>query len=456
MDGSSKNSSSVCRTFSVNNDMALVHEKSCESVHTGLDLFALPPTQTAVQDGMWVEFHPLATLAQGAPVEFAISGATSDYLDLSNTFLHVKARVVNPDGTNLAADAAVAPVNYWMHSLLSQVDVLLNDTLVTPSENTYPYRAYIESVLNYGHEAKTTHLTSALFYQDTAGHFESRIGDENLGYGKRRELTAGSRTVDMMGRLHCDIFNQERYLINGVDVKIRLVPSKANFNLMSAADAPFKSTITHASLFVRKVRLNPAVSLGHAKALEKASAKYPLKRVVVKTFSIPTGNIGAVQDNLFLSQTPNRLVIGLVDSAAFNGQNQSNPFHFKTQGLSFLSLYLDGKQVPSKPLQPNYTTGEFVRSYFGLMVSSGLVNQDAGSNISREDFDRGYGLYSVDLTPSLLDDNQLFELVKSGALRMELKFGTALTNSVTVVVWAEMDSMIEIDRSRQVLTDFSL
>ena len=81
MDGSSKSSSSVCRTFSVNNDMALVHEKSCESVHTGLDLFALPPTQTAVQDGMWVEFHPLATLAQGAPVEFAISGATSDYLD---------------------------------------------------------------------------------------------------------------------------------------------------------------------------------------------------------------------------------------------------------------------------------------------------------------------------------------------------------------------------------------
>ena len=90
------------------------------------------------------------------------------------------------------------------------------------------------------------------------------------------------------------------------------------------------------------------------------------------------------------------------------------------------------------------------------MVSSGLANQDAGSNISREDFQRGFSLYSVDLTPSLLDDNQLFELVKSGALRLELKFEAALTQSVTVVVWAEMDSMIEIDRSRQILTDFSL
>ena len=130
--------------------MALLHEKSCESVHTGLYLFAIPPTQTAVQDGLWVEYHPLATMAPSAPVEFSISGATSDYLDLSNTFLHLKTKITNPDGTNLADDAAVAPVNYWLHSLFSQVDVLLNDTLVTPSKNTYPYRAYIESTLNYG------------------------------------------------------------------------------------------------------------------------------------------------------------------------------------------------------------------------------------------------------------------------------------------------------------------
>jgi len=39
---------------------------------------------------------------------------------------------------------------------------------------------------------------------------------------------------------------------------------------------------------------------------------------------------------------------------------------------------------------------------------------------------------------------------------MELKFSAPLPHSVTVVVWAEMDSIIEIDRTRQVLTDFSL
>ena len=435
--------------------MSLVHTKSCESVHTGLDLFALPPTQTAVQDGLWVEYHPLATLAAGAPIEFAVSGATADYIDLSNTYLYVKAKVLRQDGTNPPADAVFAPVNYWLHSLFSQVDVLLNNTLVTPSENTYPYRAYIESTLNYGREAKTTHLTSALYYQDTASQMNSLNADNNAGFRERHARAVAGRDVDMIGRLHCDIFHQERYLLNNVDVKIRLIPSKNTFNIMAAADN-FKSIISHASMFVRKVRLNPAVTLSHAKALERGTAKYPLKRVVVKTFSIPRGNVSVVQDNLFLSQTPNRLVIGLVDSAAFNGESTSNPFNFQTLGLSFLSLYLDGKQVPSKPLQPNFVTGQYVRSFFNLMVSSGLANQDAGSNISRQDFAGGFALYSMDLTPSLIDDNQLFELVKSGALRMELKFVRALLRSMTVVVWAEMDSVLEIDRSRQVLTDFSL
>ena len=436
--------------------MALVHPKSCESVHTGLDLFSVPPTQTAVRDGQWVEYHPLATLAPNAPIEFIVSGATADYIDMNNSYLHVKAKVTKNDGSApLAAEVGFAPVNYWMHSLFSQVDVLLNDTLVTPSENTYPYRAYIESTLNYGREAKETHLTSALYYQDTAAQLDSRDETLNAGFKKRHDHAHLGRVVDMEGRLHCDIFHQNRLLMNGVDVKIRLIPSKSSFNLIGPDDT-YRSIITHASFFARKIRLNPAVALAQAKALEIAPAKYPVKRVVVKTFTVPRGNASVVQDNLFLSQTPNRLVIGLVASDAFNGSIITNPFNFATHDVSFLSLYLDGKQVPSKPLQPNFAEGQFIRAYYNSMVASGLANRDAGSNISRDDFAGGFALYSLDLTPSLLDDNELFELVKSGALRLEIKFSRAQNASLTVVVWAEMDNMIEIDRSRQVLTNFSL
>ena len=47
-----------------------------------------------------------------------------------------------------------------------------------------------------------------------------------------------NRVVDMMGRLHVDIFLQDKFLLNGVDIKIRLVRSKSAFALMAGGPNP--------------------------------------------------------------------------------------------------------------------------------------------------------------------------------------------------------------------------
>ena len=83
------------------------------------------------------------------PIEFDISGTGEDYIDFGNTMLYVKAKVTALDGTNLPADAAFGPVNLFLHSLFSQVDISLNGTLITASTNTYPYRAMMETLLSY-------------------------------------------------------------------------------------------------------------------------------------------------------------------------------------------------------------------------------------------------------------------------------------------------------------------
>ena len=89
------------------------------------------------------------------------------------------------------------------------------------------------------------------------------------------------------------------------------------------------------------------------------------------------------------------------------------------------------------------------------MLATGLVTKDNGSYIEYGDFEQGCDLFAFDLNPSLLDRDQQFELVKSGALRLELKFSQPLANPLHVLVYGAQDSMIKIDRSRQVLTDFS-
>ncbi|KAF8795486.1 hypothetical protein HNY73_003330 [Argiope bruennichi] len=97
-----------------------------------------------------------------------------------------------------------------------QVDVSLNDRLVSNSNYTYPYRSYIETLLNYVYDRKTSQLTSDMFYNDN-----------DDGLEKRKQ----SATVDMIGGLHSGPFHQERLLLNLVDVKIKWIRSKPEFSL---------------------------------------------------------------------------------------------------------------------------------------------------------------------------------------------------------------------------------
>ena len=182
--------------------MAFVHRQSCEGVKSELDLFAVPPTQTSIEEGGWIEHQPLTSLEWGGPIEFILPGTGDAYLDLANTYLLVRAKILNGNGNDIGADTPVAPVNNWLHSLFSQVDVYLNDTLVTPSSNTYPFRSYVETLLSYGAEAKKTQLTSQLWYKDTVGQMEgTTVNAGNLGLVERGRYLAESGVVDMMGRI---------------------------------------------------------------------------------------------------------------------------------------------------------------------------------------------------------------------------------------------------------------
>jgi len=193
--------------------MAFAHYMSCECTKSELDLFSVPPTQTSMEHGSWVEYHPLTTVSDGSPVEFDVSGTGDDYVDFANTMPYVKAKITKQNGTNLESLSKAGPMNLFLHcSLFSQVDISLNSTLITSSTNTYPYRAMLETLLSYGEDAKKSQLTSAMYYKDTAGEMNN-VNFEgphlNVGFAKRGTLTELSKVVDMMGRIHADMFFQE-------------------------------------------------------------------------------------------------------------------------------------------------------------------------------------------------------------------------------------------------------
>ena len=70
---------------------------------------------------------------------------------------------------------------------------------------------------------------------------------------------------------------------------------------------------------------------------------YPSRRVICKTFTVPTVYLEVSNEKHFTGQLPDILVIGCVVNRALNGGVARNPLIFQTFSLSEISVNLDGQ-----------------------------------------------------------------------------------------------------------------
>jgi hypothetical protein len=122
--------------------------------------------------------------------------------------------------------------------------------------------------------------------------------------------------------------------------------------------------------------------------------------------------------------------------------------------ITTTSVYIDGQQTSIKPLNMDFRTNNYVNAYMSMFSGTRKENNDEGNYIDRTEYASSYTVYVFDLTPDL-NENDSFNLAKSGSVRVGMKFSAALEKTVTVVAFAEFENIIEIDRSRNVVFDYS-
>ena len=125
----------------------------------------------------------------------------------------------------------------------------------------------------------------------------------------------------------------------------------------------------------------------------------------------------------------------------------------KNNATNFLAVYVDGRQVPAKPLQPNFETDSYIWSYINLFSTTGKHAQDEGNEISRVYFGQGYTLFGFDLTPDGCDGGCI-HLTRKCNLRIEMHFATALEQTVNLVVYGEFKAVLEIDKGRNIIYNY--
>lgn len=414
-----------------------------------LSLFASPTNQVAVEKVYFTEARPISSIGvSDTPIEIVVSGSGAEYVDLKRSKLYVKARILKADGTALTSDEKTGIVNLPLQSMFSQMDVYLNNKLVSFNTNNYPWKAYFKTILFSGKDELNSQKQSELFYKE-----EGNIGDANAYNGGNTGLvlrygyTQQSAVFELEGNLMEDIFDIDKYLINGVDIYIKLFRSSAPFFIMSAESSPaYKLELLDV---VAKVRVDPGVLLNHSKQIEATSVKYTIMRNELKMNTIPKGSTEFYWDNIFPQAVPDRIVVALVDQKAVNGDYTANPFNFEHMGLTDVGVYINGESVPGRPLKTDFSTGLYSSAYTRLFEASGKWNNDAGLIITRDDFGNGYSLFVFTIDPCGFGEEYL-NLIRWGNTRLELKFKQATTKATNAIVFATFSSLLEVDKSRDI------
>ena len=300
-----------------------VHKDSNDCSSSSLDLFLLPPTQSSFQKGQSIDYNPITSLSDGRPIEFKVSESGKEFLDLARSYLYLRVKVSKVDGSNLDGASKVGFANYPIANLFNEVDVILGGKLISSATNTCAHCDILEVLLNYDKEAADSQLGCGLFCKDTAGQMEEMdiTADPvlNTDLGTRSEWTKMSRTVELHGRIHSDLFNQEKRILNGVDLTVKLHHHKPKFCLLSANTTPAdKITNVDAILYVKKIELTPSVFNAINTVLNDKNAQYTITRTTPKVFTVLRGQQSQHIDNAFLGEISKCIAVCMMDNDSYN------------------------------------------------------------------------------------------------------------------------------------------
>ena len=407
-----------------------------------LSIFQKPLLDSGVIDEQYVQYRPLGQITRNGVIQFSIINNTSRYIDLAKTTIETQLKIVRKDGSPLGEKDSPGIINNVFHSLWAQVDLYLQQKLVSSSGQNYGFKSYLDVLLNTGadEEAKGD---SILFKRDTPATFDNNHDSEvgaNAGNVYRKLFFSTNNTVHLIGKPLIDFLKCGKLLLDKVNMDIKMTPCRDEFILM-ANKPDFKVEIVDVAVKVCFKTVTPGLIMAHEKLLNTTPALYPYKRQDVRIYTMAAGSHSFTVDNIWGDDIPRNVLVTLIGSTAYSGHIQKNPYGFYDKHLSYLALLINNESRPDCPLLMDFDRKDYAAAYYTL--------NNRKHQIKFSDYAAGYTIYDLTLRAGVDDENFVLKPGK-GHTRLELKFKRPLTESTVILLYATFDSCISICKNRTI------
>jgi len=363
------------------------------------------------------------------------------------------------------------------NGLFDSIQISINDESYTElTQEHYPYKSYVEKLLKHSDTAHKRHLASALAMPDGSKFFDSWVhygseaakadkvpADKKRGnFWARSAFALGNGSkFSVVTPLHLDIFQASRYMPPGLKFNLtfhrtppqfHILSKTADADLVAVANQEYRIKILDFRLEVNYFTLEGPL---RTQALQNRQFLVPFNKVVVHRTQFPVGYTTLNFDiNRGGGIMPRQLLIGMVDSKAFQGDFTMSPYIFHHYNVKEVGLKINGEHYPIEPLTMDFTENayHFSHAYDTFLTNIGQNKHDSGCQITLENYPFGNTLFAFDLSNDKSNNYHLFP-PKVGSLAVEIKLRSVFTSPLTLLVFACYNKMMTINSGEIEIND---
>ncbi len=469
------------------------------------DLFQRDEAPTRGRDGTIIQrLLPRNALQQGESIHYETTVPFNCMLEPVFR-LNAKTKIVRGDGKKIKwqtlkldatkgfeyvtkdADADyVGPVNNYGHSIVRDVYVKLNGVEVEARDGEYPLKSFEHSMVFNPKRKLATERLSALRIEDTMDCYDDNgktamevrgvqmPGDNNnRGYLSRRTIIQENMEVHgglvTSVDLDTNVSRFKRPIPPGTLVEIEIKPSSGAYCLMSEkTNRGYEIQWVEASLTLRYSRCEPGYITAINEIWSKRDINIPYEAWEMRSAIADKGtNYLEVEDVSRKNEMPNQLIITCLDPRASSGSLKKNPFKFEAYGKSAeFKIYAEGNSEPiatyeyvlgGKKTFPKLKgeAGAYTKEDVEYTQNSTTTNYALYAELARVNDEPSVTYYDWANSKAVMlfrvfESDEIVPKPRVGKLRLSIKFGSVLDETVKVMLLCIYNRALTISKSGDV------
>ena len=410
------------------------------------------------------------------PYEFKVPADPYQWTNLQKIKIGGQMRIVNKTTKNPpnpdTEDFSV--VNNFKQAIWSKIIVKINGCEISdPTANPYPWKSYIETLLNYGTEYKENVLKLG------SGWIEDKAGDgaknsvfptipdpndankkiTNDKYNKalvERRLgiqTGGWEEMDVL--MHSDIITAQIPLPPGYILEFKMDKMLDNFVIIKpdTNKNEYAIELQDVHLCLERIQFSDSALQAYNLKRNNSIATIPLTRNFIRSYPILKDQTDLCMHNLIVrDQMPESVIIWVTTQSAYNGTTSTNPFYFQTLNVEHCSLLVNSKHEPPVPYTNLTSKFKKQKLFHSFLDNIGSSQRDSVCcSINYDKYFHGYHMFAFDRTKTNRARRYIME---GGSLGVNLQLDTKLPENMQVIVYATYSSDILLKGTEVITKSF--